>query len=243
MSFRSVLRRIFGHSTHTDQAQLQPWDRAAIEAERTGVIFRRETGEGYSLARYEKDGRFDYETYRRIQQLGNQTKIDLIFTTEESIGLIARHAQSRINPVNRILCHGTRNGTEQKWFQRHFPKAEVLGTEISETATNFPMTLRWDFHEIRDGWEGHWDILYSNSWDHTYDPHKLFSVWARSLRPGGLLYLEHTRFHEEIDRLDLFGADPVALRKFVEQSGLFYIETLDAPDQQIGRKVLVFYRQ
>ena len=44
-----------------------------------------------------------------------------------------------------IICHGTRKGTEQKLFQIYYPEAEIIGTEISETAKQFKMTIQHDF--------------------------------------------------------------------------------------------------
>jgi hypothetical protein len=53
-----------------------------------------------------------------------------------------------------VLCHGTRNGKEQKMFLNKYPNAEIVGTEISHTAKDFPMTVQWDFHDIKDAHTG-----------------------------------------------------------------------------------------
>jgi hypothetical protein len=241
MKLKSLLRHVLPSSKA--KSPPPPWDEIAAAAINKGVIFEKEVGSGYTLASYRKDGKLDYETYRQIQEVGNRGKINRIFTTEALISLVANHAKDRLGVVNRILCHGTRNGAEQRWFQSHFPKAEILGTEISETATQFPMTILWDFHEIRDGWIEHWDILYSNSWDHSFYPPKMFSAWSRTLRSGGILYLEHTPEHEVVDHLDLFGATPDALRGIVEASGLTYMETLEYPKSDKDRRVLVFHKR
>ena len=52
-----------------------------------------------------------------------------------------------MNSANTVLCHGTRNGAEQRYFKDHWKNAEVLGTEISDTATQFPMTVEWDMQK------------------------------------------------------------------------------------------------
>lgn len=234
---RSLLRR--WRTRHSNSTP--PWDIAAQHAEQDGVLFKITREKGFTLAKYEKNGKNDYQTYRTIQEIGNRTKLDHIFTTPEVIAAAARHAKDCLGAVNKVLCHGTRNGTEQRWFKSHFPQAQVLGTEISVTATQFPMTILWDFHDIRDDWLDYWDVLYSNSWDHSFSPSIMFSAWYRSLRPGGLLYLEHTREHERVDHLDLFGATPAALREIVEASGLAYRETLKAPPENgLERQLLVF---
>jgi high-affinity K+ transport system ATPase subunit B len=53
----------------------------------------------YALVSYEKDGAFDYEAYKKIQEAGNRRKLNNIFVQEE---LIARIAQ-RIAEVRAIL--------------------------------------------------------------------------------------------------------------------------------------------
>ena len=61
-----------------------------------------------------------------------------------------------------ILCHGTRRGLEQQYIIEYFENIEnleVIGTEISYTATQFPNTIEWDFHEVKDEWIGNVDIM------------------------------------------------------------------------------------
>ena len=109
-----------------------PWSDAAAEAEKRGVVYKVERSAGYTLARYERSGLLDYETYRSIQEIGNKHKLDVVFTTEAVIRLVCEHSPD----AKRILCHGTRNGAEQRWFRQHLPHAEILGTEISEQPRN-----------------------------------------------------------------------------------------------------------
>lgn len=42
---------------------------------------------------------------------------------------------------------------------------------------------------------GRFDFVYSNSHDKSNRPRKAFEEWAKVLRPGGLLILEHSRSH------------------------------------------------
>ncbi|HEX2256964.1 MAG TPA: class I SAM-dependent methyltransferase [Afifellaceae bacterium] len=238
-----MLRRLYARLKPVVRKPPPIWEVAARRASDDGTQFSQECGEGFTLGRYEKDGAHDYNTYRAIQEIGNRAKVESIFTTPEVIGAVAEHAIRKLRDVKRVLCHGTRNGAEQSWFKANCPDAVVLGTDISTTATQFPMTICWDFHDLREDWLGSWDVIYSNSWDHSYSPDKMFDAWARSLRGGGLLYLEHTREHERVDHLDLFGATPVALRQIVGGNGLSYLETLEPPPANgLERCVLVFAR-
>ena len=77
--------------------------------------------------------------------------------------------------------------------------ADVLGTEISETATQFPMTIQWDFHEVKPEWLSAFDIVFSNSWDHSYDPRLAFSRWLSCVAKGGALVLEWSKVHGDTE--------------------------------------------
>ncbi len=160
----------------------------------------------FALVSYEKDGAFDYETYRQIQTEGNKRKLDGVFVQEDVIREIAAYEQEH-GHVRAVICHGTRNGAEQRFFKAALPDVSVIGTEISDTATQFPDTVEWDFHVMNEDWRDKFDILYSNSWDHSYDPKLLFRVWSACIAPGGLMALEHSGRHEPkaVNPLDPFG--------------------------------------
>ncbi len=83
---------------------------------------------------------------------------------------------------------------------------EVLGTEIADTALEFPHTLQWDMHEVKPEWRGSVDFIYSNSLDHSYDPRLCLNAWMGCLKPGGICVIEHSPQHEKSTELDPFGA-------------------------------------
>lgn len=150
----------------------------------------------------------DYETYRAVQTAGNKAKLKRQFVKESHIRSLAKAIEEAIGPVRFGLCHGTRRGLEQAWFKAHLTGGpSVLGTEISDTATDFPDTIQWDFHDRNADWEGRADFVYSNSWDHAFDPARAFAAWVGSLRPGGWLLLDHTREQtpDSANALDPFG--------------------------------------
>ncbi len=91
--------------------------------------------------------------------------------------------------ISSVLCHGTRNAREQEYFKNLLPFAEIIGTEISYTAAEFPMTEQHDFHEPQDKWLNKFDIVYSNSFDHSYDPEKCINTWKDQLSSNGSLYI------------------------------------------------------
>lgn len=128
----------------------------------------------------------NYEDYVEAQTKANVEKIKNIWVKEATINQIFIYKPFAAT----ILCHGTRNAAEQKYFKRLYPSAEILGTEISHTASNFEMTIQHDFHEVLESHVGKCDIVYSNSFDHSYDPEKSLKVWLDQLNETGSLFLE-----------------------------------------------------
>ena len=174
-------------------------------------------GEGYVQHLYE-----DYQTYRRVQEEGNKAKLQAQFVKKEHIFFLAQWMldQRAGAKIDFGLCHGVRRGREQAWFRKRLERANVIGTDISETASQFENTVQWDFHDDNPDWAGRADFVYSNSWDHAYDPGKAFAAWARCLKPGGWLLIDHTRGHmpKSSNVLDPFGATRDAVVRILGES-------------------------
>lgn len=157
---------------------------------------------------FERDGKFDYDLYKEVQTRGNKYKLDWQWVPEGHIKLLSDHILSLGLTPKTGICHGTRQGFEQTWFRDHLPgDADVIGTEISDTADQFPHTIQWDFHEVKPEWIGKTDFIYSNSWDHSYDPKKAFAAWTDCLSPGGVMLLDHAEdfMPDQISTLDPCG--------------------------------------
>ena len=77
------------------------------------------------------------------------------------------------------------------------------------TASQFPHTIQWDFHNAHPDWIKRADFIYSNPFDHSYDPEACINTWVNCFRPGGLCVLELSDYHgaEKVSMTDLFGAD------------------------------------
>jgi hypothetical protein len=177
--------------------------RAAREAEALAGGTRVEA-EGYALYQYP-----DYDTYKAVQTAGNKAKLGRQFVKQSHIAILSRYLDDTLGPSQFGLCHGTRRGAEQAWFRAHLAGApQVIGTEISDTASQFPDTVQWDFHDPNPDWQGRADFVYSNSWDHAFDPVLAFGSWIAALRPGGLMLLDHTKDQtpDTSNALDPFGA-------------------------------------
>jgi hypothetical protein len=177
--------------------------------------------DGYRLANWKQaDGQYDLAAYRREQERGNRAKIEQIWTNRPNINYVSQWLRDRGVKPQFIVCHGTRNGFEQQVFSDFF-HCEVIGTEISATAAQFPLTIQADFHESRPECEGKADIVYSNSLDHAYDPAMALRAWARSVKDGGAILLEKASDSDPrgVSDLDPFG---IALPDLL----VFLLETL-----------------
>lgn len=167
----------------------------------------------YKLHKYlQSDGTFDYEKYRTIQVEGNKQKIELVWALEENVCFLSSYILSLIEQPQFGICHGTRRGKEQEWFRKNL-KCEVIGTEISDTADQFPHTIQWDFHKVKPEWIEAVDFIYSNSFDHSYDPEECLNAWMSCLKKGGICILEHSSLHapDASSELDPFGADTILM--------------------------------
>lgn len=151
--------------------------------------------------------KFDsYEEYKRVQTKVNKRKLKKVWVTDDELLFVAHFVQEHIPEVAFGLCHGVRNGYEVHKLHALLG-VPILGTEIAETAHKFPHVIQWDFHEVQEEWIGNVDFIYSNSWDHSYDPERMLKNWMRCLRPHGRCFLPWTRDHDEhaVREADCFG--------------------------------------
>jgi hypothetical protein len=64
---------------------------------------------GFVLYAYlKKDGSFDYEKYRQIQEDGNKRKINLVWVIEDNIAFLSTYIKSVVRFPLFGICHGTR---------------------------------------------------------------------------------------------------------------------------------------
>lgn len=133
------------------------------------------------------------------------SKLEMVAVSRREIQWIARYLMTSKTKPNGI-CHGVRNGFEVGLF-RQITGGDVIGTEISETANQFQGVIQWDFHNIKNEWIGKFDFVYSNSWDHSFDPNLMLNNWMKSLNPGGKCFLQWTHTHGEdaVGGADCFG--------------------------------------
>jgi len=151
-----------------------------------------------------------YEDYRRIQVFHNKRKIQIIWADERTLDRVAALACNGDQRQILGLCHGTRNGYEQNYLNSLGLGIHAIGTDISETALDYPNSFQWDFHDINAEWVNHFDFIYTNSLDQSWKPKEALKVWLDQLKEDGMLIVEHTEMHgpRGASEMDPFGVRP-----------------------------------
>ncbi len=101
-------------------------------------------------------------------------------------------ASDIIGQPESICCMGSRAGVETVVFKQSYPAAEVTGVDITENIFKIPPQLDikyvlQDFNKLPDDWTDKYDLVFSNSLDHAFDPAATLAEWRRV---GKLLLLE-----------------------------------------------------
>ena len=176
------------------------------------------TKDGINILRYKKNGKFDYAQYKRIQIDGNKEKLNEVFEIEENVEMLSTFLKKNLSDIKFGICHGARRGKEQEWFRKHLG-ADVIGTEISDTANQFPHTIQWDFHQVKDEWIENVDFIYSNSLDHSYDPEFCLKQWFKCLKKGGFCIINGSiaNLPQFTNKLDPFGFTKQGLLNFINK--------------------------
>lgn len=189
------------------------------------------TDEGFHVVRFD-----NYSQYVSVQTEANKQKIKQVWADEATTDLICDYIRRKNPNIKAGLCHGSRNGTEVRWFSEKLG-IPMTGTDISETAPEFGL-VKWDFHDTNPDWIGKFDFIYTNSHDHAFDPKKAFDAWVGQLAPGGRLIIEHTEGHAEdaITPTDPFGVAPQAFPYVILQfgSGRYAVTECIRPEHKKG---------
>lgn len=171
----------------------------------------------------------NYEDYLEHQRKWNAKKFGkIVYVQKNTIDeIVAAHGK---NNAKTILCHGTRSGHEQRYFKHRYPEAEVIGTEIGPSANEAPMTVEWDFNKQKPEWVDKFDIVYSNSFDHSITPVECLRTWKDQLSEKGKLYLEYAESRSNVSESDPLGATNKEVLGFIEEAGLKY-------ENELGGKI------
>ena len=122
---------------------------------------------------------------------------------------------------------------------------EVIGTEISDTASKFAKTVQWDFHDINNNWISKFDFVYMNSLDHAWKPRDALVTWFNQLNNSGMLIIEHTEASVPTgtSEMDPFGVRPTIMPYvLIDWFGHdISIKFITAKKENNGLDVWIFY--
>ena len=156
-----------------------------------------------------------YEEYSRVQIHWNKVKLNNVWADESTLNRVKDILLGEFGDAAKIngICHGTRNGFEQNYLRSVSRKFDVVGTDISETATDYDNSVHWDFHDVNPAWIGNQDFVYTNSLDQSWQPHVAVETWLSQLKENGVLIIEHTDRHgpSGASEMDPFGVKPTVM--------------------------------
>jgi hypothetical protein len=162
------------------------------------------------MIRYEYNS---YDEYLDAQRAGFEEKKEKIWASEENIKFLARYLDQyfkRYQTTVKGLCHGVRTGAERRWFMQYGYGFIVYGTDIGDSQD--PMTFKWDFNQYCQKFRSQFDFIYSNAFDHAFNPRETLSIWMGQLRKRGFIILEWSAKHEHtgeagksVDSMDPIG--------------------------------------
>ena len=160
----------------------------------------------------------NHDEYVKAQILKNKKKMNHIWVKPHEINLIAKQVKKNIPGYKFGICHGVRNAWEVKQL-RKILKINVIGTEISPSAKKFANTIQWDFHDIKDKWINNVDFIYSNSFDHSYDPEMCLDQWMKCIKKKkGICFIHWMSTNVvKIDAADCFAGSIKDYRKIINK--------------------------
>lgn len=184
-----------------------------------------------------------YEEYRKTQIFYNKKKIERVWADDQTLSKICEDL--RANGLTTGLCHGARNGYEVQFFREQLD-GDTIGTDIADTASQFPNMITWDFHDENPEWIGKFDFVYTNSHDQAFDPRKALTAWARQIKPNGRIYLEHSIEQSPMHagKMDPFGAYSIVMPYLLFEwgKGIYRLIDILYPGEKpnIGKETWVF---
>lgn len=152
-----------------------------------------------------------YEEYRDVQIFHNKRKLNSVWADSVTLKRVANLVVENTKKASiKGICHGTRNGFEQNFFNSLDVGIAAIGTDISDTALDYVDSVQWDFHDVNSDWINNFDFVYTNSLDQSWQPKEALTTWLGQLNHDGVLIVEHTEAHgpKGASEMDPFGVKP-----------------------------------
>ena len=180
----------------------------------------------------------DYDEYVKAQINKYELKRNNVWVNNKELNQIATIIDKRMKKMGINLkegiCHGVRTGYEVEYLQNKFIDAKIYGSEIAESRND--RIYKMDFHEIPDDWYERFDFVYSNSFDHSYDPEKCLDAWMDSLHSLGVCIIHWMATNARtINDSDCFAGTLADYRKLITMN----YDILSEKKMYNGARVLI----
>lgn len=160
----------------------------------------------------------DYSEYRDMQIEANLRKINngTNWVTYSEVLTVSGILQVLFDePIKNGICHGVRNNWESELFAKIL-NCKVIGTDISPESFKHGAVV-WDFHDTNEEWINMFDFLYTNSFDHCYDPPKASDTFMEQIREGGICIVQWTKYDmKEPNGISAYGGTIEDYRSFFD---------------------------
>jgi ubiquinone/menaquinone biosynthesis C-methylase UbiE len=152
----------------------------------------------------------DYDRYKDVQVSRSKKKWNSN-TFKENIGIF-NSLMSKSVPLigNRfsVCCMGIRGGNEYIEFKERFEHATVYGVDICDDVIKVgDNCFSYDFSNLPKEWDNKFDVVYSNSIDHSFNAFKTVEEWYRVCKGYIILTMSSFGYTSESDCVDFNQGD------------------------------------
>jgi SAM-dependent methyltransferase len=137
----------------------------------------------------------DYKDYlkwqkeRALKKWGLKEYAKVLF--KQNFKAMWREVSGVIGQPKVIGCMGIRNGAEYFEFKQYLPESVVYGIDIQEKVVEVGENCYCcDFNNLPKDWEEKFDLLFSNSLDHSFEVTETIEEWRRVTKKGGFILIQ-----------------------------------------------------
>lgn len=136
----------------------------------------------------------DYKKYVSIQKMRALKKWSPRLIAKHIFGVEFKSMWDRVKEMivepKIVGCMGIRSGAEYFEFPKYLPNAEIFGVDIAEKVVEVGKNCYcYDFNHLPKEWEGKFDLIYSNSLDHSFDIKETIQEWRRVVKKSGYILI------------------------------------------------------
>jgi len=167
----------------------------------------------YNQENWTYDEYIKWQRFRADQKWGVNSVSNLI--NRNMLESIFNKIKNLFGGKITVGCMGIKNGAmEFSLFKELLPKAEIVGVDILEKVKEVGNNCYcYDFNNLPKNWKNKFDLVYSNSIDHSYDIKKTIKEWLRVTKDGGYLLIDFPNDNVPVGYADLYNFVPEDMEK------------------------------